>query len=149
MSIIQWFCSLFRSPLFFDLRPMESLQIKMVEGSACCPNCRRDRCSRKPSERKSSRHPLTKTLTRFDDKHSGPRGGDKSVFGVAHNPLEAWALRKSVLSLRSCLFGGHIASFQIPAKRGPASRFVVEANTEALVSKSNSRRSKYVMVRGH
>ena len=37
---------------------------------------------------------------------------------------------------------------QISAKRGPASRFVVEANTEALVSKSNSRQSEYVMVRG-
>ena len=33
---------------------------------------------------------------------------------------------------------------QISAKRGPASRFVVEANTEALVSKSNSRQSEYV-----
>ena len=31
---------------------------------------------------------------------------------------------------------------QISANRGPASRFVVRANTKALVSKSNSRRSK-------
>ena len=30
-------------------------------------------------------------------------------------------------------------SEQILAKRGPDSRFIVEANTEALVSKSNSR----------
>ena len=36
----------------------------------------------------------------------------------------------------------------ISANQGPASRFVVEANTEALVSKSNSRRSEYMMVRG-
>ena len=38
--------------------------------------------------------------------------------------------------------------FQISVKRGPASRFVIKANTEALVSKSNSRRSEYVLVRG-
>ena len=118
VSVIQMFCSLFRSLLFY-LRPMESQQIKMVEGSACCPNCRRDRCSRKPSERKSSRHPLTKTLTRFDDKHSGPRGGDKSVFGVAHNPLEAWALRKGVLSLRSCLLGGQGPHLKCSLKKIP------------------------------
>ena len=37
---------------------------------------------------------------------------------------------------------------QISAKRGPASWFVVEANTEALESKSNSRLSESVMVRG-
>ena len=36
---------------------------------------------------------------------------------------------------------------QILANRGPALRFVIEANTEALVSKLNSRRSEYVMVR--
>ena len=36
--------------------------------------------------------------------------------------------------------------FQILAKRGPDSRLVVEAITEALVSKLNSRRSEYVMV---
>ena len=35
---------------------------------------------------------------------------------------------------------------QISAKRGPASRFVVEANTKALVSKLNSRRSEYVLI---
>ena len=31
------------------------------------------------------------------------------------------------------------AKFQISAKRGPDSRFVIEVNTEALVSKLNSR----------
>ena len=37
---------------------------------------------------------------------------------------------------------------QISAKRGPDSSFIVEVNTEVLVSKSNSKRSKYVMVWG-
>ena len=37
---------------------------------------------------------------------------------------------------------------QIPAKQGFASRFVVEANIKALMSKSNSRRSKKMMDHG-
>ena len=37
---------------------------------------------------------------------------------------------------------------QISAKRGPASRFVIEANHKPLQPKSNSRQSKKMMVRG-
>ena len=42
----------------------------------------------------------------------------------------------------------HKPFHQISAKRAPDSRFVVEGNIEALVSKLNTRRSEYVMVRG-
>ena len=37
---------------------------------------------------------------------------------------------------------------QIPAKWGPASRFIVEGNIKALMSKWNSRQSKKMMVQG-
>ena len=37
---------------------------------------------------------------------------------------------------------------QILAKQGPASRIVVEANSKPLLSKSSSRRSQKVMIRG-
>ena len=41
-----------------------------------------------------------------------------------------------------------ITNYQISAKRGPASKFVVEANTKAVMSMSNSRRSKKLMIWG-
>ena len=53
--------------------------------------------------------------------------------------------REKLMTHGEIQFQNNISN-QILAKRGPALRFVVEANIKALMSKSNSRRSKKMMV---
>ena len=60
---------------------------------------------------------------------------------TTNNNVQVKAHNEQILALDDC----NKPNF---GEAGPDLRFVVEANTEALVSTSNSRRSDYVMVQG-